>query len=68
MRPTTGYTAAVVGGLHHKEITSMLRIGLDFNAKLTLNRAGNFTLRLTPADRIAKKTAKLEMPLRVTAP
>jgi len=35
---------------------------------LTLNRAGDFTLRLTLTDRVSKKTAEFEAPLHVKDP
>lgn len=41
---------------------------LNFNGNLALNRAGQFTLRITLTDRLGKQTATFEAPLRVTAP
>jgi hypothetical protein len=39
-----------------------------FRGDLTLNRAGEFKLRITLTDRLSKQTAKYETPLNVTAP
>jgi len=41
---------------------------LTFSGDIALNRAGEFTLRITLTDRMSKKTAKLEAPLKVVAP
>jgi hypothetical protein len=41
---------------------------LALNSNLALNRAGDFTLRVTVTDKIAKRTTKFEVPLKVTAP
>jgi hypothetical protein len=40
----------------------------QFNGSLHLHRPGEFTLRVTVTDRLAQKTTKLELPLRVTMP
>lgn len=37
----------------------------DFNATLVPNRAGKFTIRVVAHDKVAKKTATLEVPLHV---
>jgi hypothetical protein len=41
---------------------------LTFNGNFVLNRAGTFALRVTVTDRLGKKSATFETPLRVTAP
>lgn len=41
---------------------------LSFNANISLNRPGAFTLRITLTDEIAKKSVSLETPLKVSAP
>jgi hypothetical protein len=41
---------------------------IDFSAKLGLNRTGDFVLRVTLTDKMAKKKTTFEAPLRVTAP
>lgn len=46
-----------------KKVTS-----LTFNGNLALNRAGQFTLRITLNDRVGKKTTQFETPLEVRAP
>lgn len=46
-----------------KQVTS-----LTFNGDFAPNRAGDFTLRITITDRLAKRTAKFEAPLKVAAP
>ncbi len=43
-------------------------VSLTFRGNLVLNRAGEFTLRITVTDRLAKKSTVFEAPLRVTAP
>jgi hypothetical protein len=49
-----------------KEVAAATEV--NFNANLSLNRVGTFTLRLTFTDEIGKKTATLETPLKVTGP
>jgi hypothetical protein len=46
-----------------KQVTS-----LNFTGDFALNRPGDFTLRITITDRLAKRTAKFEAPLRILAP
>jgi hypothetical protein len=41
---------------------------LNFTEVIGLNRAGNFTLRLTLTDKIGKQTATLDLPLTVREP
>lgn len=41
---------------------------LDLSGRVMLNKAGEFTLRVTVTDRNSKKTATFEAPLKVTAP
>lgn len=41
---------------------------VNFRSQLLLNRPGDFVIRVTVTDQIAKKTAKFELPLHVTAP
>ena len=41
---------------------------LTFRGQMALNRAGDFTLRITITDRVGKQTATFEAPLHVTAP
>ena len=41
---------------------------LDFGGSFMLTKAGEFTLRVTITDRISKKTATWEAPLKVNAP
>lgn len=41
---------------------------LTFSGELSLNRAGDFTLRVKVNDRVGKKSAQFETPLRVTLP
>jgi hypothetical protein len=41
---------------------------LIFRGDLALNRAGTFTLRITVTDRLAKRSAKFEAPLKVIEP
>lgn len=41
---------------------------VTYRGQVTLNRTGDFTLRITVTDNIAKKTIKFETPLKVTAP
>jgi hypothetical protein len=40
----------------------------DFSGTVSLNRAGDFTLRITITDTVGKKKAQFETPLRVVAP
>jgi hypothetical protein len=41
---------------------------LSFPNNLFLNRVGKFTLRITAADRLGKKSTTFEVPIQVTAP
>jgi hypothetical protein len=41
---------------------------LNFTELIGLNRAGNFTLRLTVTDKLGNQTATLELPLKVSQP
>jgi hypothetical protein len=41
---------------------------ITFSGVLTLNRAGDFVLRVTVSDTVGKKKSQFETPLRVTAP
>jgi len=41
---------------------------LTFRGNLALNRSGTFTLRITLTDRLSKRSAKFEAPLKVMAP
>jgi hypothetical protein len=41
---------------------------LTFHGNLALNRAGTFTLRITLTDRLTKRSAKFEAPLKVIEP
>lgn len=41
---------------------------LNFKGEMTLNRPGEFVLRLTLTDKLAKKTTTFEAPMRVAAP
>jgi hypothetical protein len=56
-RLRTDDEAAVKGATH-----------VDFSGQLSLNRVGNYTLRIAVTDRNADKTTHFEAPLRVTAP
>jgi hypothetical protein len=41
---------------------------LSFSGEISLNRVGDFTLRVTVSDRVGKKSTQFETPLRVTLP
>jgi len=41
---------------------------LEFGGWVTLNKAGDFTLRITVTDRNSKKTATFEAPVKIAAP
>ena len=41
---------------------------VTYRGSVFLNRPGEFLLRVTITDRLGKKTAKFETPLRVTSP
>jgi hypothetical protein len=56
-------------GVHNEnpeEVKEATRLSLSTG--LSLNRAGNFTLRITVTDTLAKKKVVFESPLRVTSP
>ena len=42
-------------------------LGFPLTGDITLNRSGDFVLRITLTDKLAKKTVKFEAPIKVTA-
>jgi hypothetical protein len=55
--------------LHNSDAQVVQRItSVDFSGALTLNRAGEYTLRITIADEVGKKSTQYQTAIRVTAP
>lgn len=54
---------------HNEDPAVVKQVGrLNFKGEMTLNRPGEFVLRLTLTDKLAKKTTTFEAPMRVAAP
>lgn len=60
---------AITASFRHDDPKTVKEIGLvRFKADVTLNRTGNFTLKMIITDRVAGKSATFSSPLVVTAP
>jgi hypothetical protein len=56
-------------GVHNEKPEEVKQItNIRLSSALALNRSGNFTLRITVVDKLAKKSVVFETPLRVAAP
>jgi hypothetical protein len=54
----------------HSEDAKVVRAATSITLRgdLTLNRTGEFTLKISLTDKIAKKTVSFEAPMKVTGP
>ncbi len=59
----------IKAGVHNEKPEEVKQItSIRLSSALALNRSGNFTLRITVVDKLAKKSVAFETPLRVAAP